>query len=88
MKDGAREALDSPERRRVRGVAAQSVFVALLLAAANLRKIAAFVQEQAAIEAGALRRLPRRRTSKAIGDWLPEALKVEAGSDPDPPMIA
>src|SRR5580700_944055 len=26
VKDGAREALDDPERRRVRGVAAQSVF--------------------------------------------------------------
>jgi hypothetical protein len=61
VKDGAREALDDPERRRVRGVAAQSVFVALLPAAPNLRKIATFVQEQAAIEAGTLRRFPRRR---------------------------
>jgi hypothetical protein len=55
-----------PERRRVRGVAVQSVFVALLLAAANLRKIATFVQEQAAIEAGTLRRFfvfaPRRQS--------------------------
>ena len=31
MKDGAREALGDPHRRRIRGVAAQSVFVALLL---------------------------------------------------------
>ena len=69
-------------------VAAQSLFVALLLAAANLRKIATFVQEQAAIEAGTLRRLPRRRTTKSIGDWLPEAPKVEPASGPDPPMIA
>jgi hypothetical protein len=88
VKDGAREALDDPERRRVRGVAAQSVFVALLLAAANLRKIATFVQKFVAIEAGTLRRHPRRRTTKAIGDWLPEAPKVEPSSDPDPPMIA
>ena len=70
------------------GVAAQSVFVALLSAAANLRKIATFAKEQAAIEAGTLRRLPRRRTTTAIGDWLPEAQTVEPGSDPDPPMIA
>jgi hypothetical protein len=88
VKDGAREALDDSERRRVRGVAAERVFVALLLAAANLRKIATFIQEQAAIEAGTLRRLPRRRITKALGEWLPEAPKVESGSDPDPPMIA
>lgn len=39
VKDGAREAIDDPERRRIRGRAAQSVFVALLICAANLRKI-------------------------------------------------
>ena len=87
VKDGAKEALDDPERRRVRGVAAQSVFVALLLAAANLRKIAAFLQETAAIEAGTLRRLPRRRATKAISNWLPEQHKVDSGSDPDPPQL-
>ena len=38
LKDGAREALGDPERRRIRGVAAQSVFVALLLCAANLAR--------------------------------------------------
>jgi hypothetical protein len=84
VKGGAKEALDDPERRRVRGVAAQSVFVALLLAAANLRKIAAFLQETAAIEAGTLRRLPRRRATKAIRNWLPEQPKAESDSDPDP----
>jgi hypothetical protein len=41
MKDGAHEALADPSRRRVRGIAAQSVFVAFLVMAANLRKIAA-----------------------------------------------
>lgn len=66
VKDGAGEALDDPERRRVRGVAAQSVFVALLLAAANAPKIATFVNEQAAIEAGtcaAFRGVAPRRPS-------------------------
>ena len=37
VKDGAREAADDPERRRIRGVAPQSVFMAFLLCAANLR---------------------------------------------------
>ena len=42
VKDTAHESLHSPGRRRVRGIAAQSVFVALLLMAANVRKIAAY----------------------------------------------
>ena len=39
IKDGAREAVDDPERRRIRGIAPQSVLVAFQLFAANLRKI-------------------------------------------------
>ena len=39
----AREAIDDPERRRIRGVAAQSVFVAFLFFAANVRKIDEFM---------------------------------------------
>ena len=42
VKDAAHEALGQPGRRRVRGIAAQSLFVGLLLMAANFRKIAAF----------------------------------------------
>src|SRR5579875_3638055 len=41
-KDPAHEALAEPGRRRVRGIAAQSVFVTLLLMAANFRKVAAW----------------------------------------------
>jgi hypothetical protein len=36
-KDPARQALAQPGRRRVRGIAAQSLFTALLLIAANIR---------------------------------------------------
>ena len=39
VKDPAHEALAQPARRRVRGIAAQSIFCALLLMAANIRKI-------------------------------------------------
>ena len=44
VKDPAHEALAAPGRRRVRGIAAQSIFVTLLLMAGNFRKIAAFRQ--------------------------------------------
>ena len=42
IKDPAHEALAQPARRRVRGIAAQSIFTALLLTAANIRKIRAW----------------------------------------------
>jgi hypothetical protein len=60
IKDGAREAIDDPERRRIRGAAHQSVFVAFLLFAANLRKIDEFLKKQEA-EANKVRKLPSRR---------------------------
>ena len=41
-KDTAHQALAQPGRRRVRGIAAQSLFTALLLIAANIRKIRAW----------------------------------------------
>ena len=41
-KDPAHQALAQPGRRRVRGIAAQSMFTALLLIAANIRKIRAW----------------------------------------------
>src|SRR5664280_2758331 len=64
LKDGAREALGDPQRRRIRGVAAQSVFVALLLCAANLRKIDRFLIQAAAEAAGTVRRRPRLRPGR------------------------
>jgi len=92
LKDGAREALADPQRRRIRGVAAQSVFVALLLWAANLRKIDRFLAQEAAEAAGTARRRPRRRRTRAIGEWLPEQPPPTApaiGSPgPDPPTAA
>ena len=92
LKDGAREALGDPQRRRIRGVAAQSVFVALLLWAANLRKIDRFLVQMAAETAGNVRRRPRRRRTRGIDQWLPGQLPpappVTAGPGPDPPAAA
>ena len=66
MKDTAHEALAEPGRRRVRGTAAQSVFVALLLMAANFRKTTAFRQLVAdGTAAKVAERARRRRVSLA-----------------------
>jgi hypothetical protein len=92
IKDGSNEALDDPERRRIRGVAPQSVFVAFLLCAANLRKIETHLAEVEAEAAGSVRRLPKRRATKDLRDWLPEPAGIASiegpPPGPDPPLIA
>ena len=70
IKDPAHEALAAPARRRVRGIAAQSVFTALLLMAANIRKIRAWRALTARDKARITRRARRRRTS--LRDYLPD----------------
>jgi hypothetical protein len=70
MKDSAHEAMAAPDRRRVRGIAAQSLFCGILAMAANIRKIAAhraLVAENLAEMVAA--RARRRRTS--ITDYRP-----------------
>jgi hypothetical protein len=69
-KDPAHQALAQPARRRVRGIAAQSLFTALLLKAANIRKIRAWRALTASDQAGITRRARRRRTS--LRDYLPD----------------
>ena len=69
-KDPAREALAQPARRRVRGIAAQSIFTALLLTAANIRKIRAWRALTARDKTRITRRARRRRTS--LRDHLPD----------------
>jgi hypothetical protein len=70
MKDTAHESLQAPARRRVRGIAAQSLFVGLLAVAANVRNIAA---HRALVADGlgpsVAARARRRRMS--ITDYLP-----------------
>ena len=70
VKDPAHQALAQPARRRVRGIAAQSVFTALLLMAANIRKIRAWRALTARDKTRITRRARRRRTS--LRDYLPD----------------
>jgi hypothetical protein len=69
-KDPAREALAQPGRRRVRGIAACSLFTALLLMAANIRKIRAWRAQTTQDRASVARRARRRRAS--LADYLPD----------------
>ena len=70
IKDPAHEALAQPARRRVRGIAAQSVFTALLLTAANIRKIRAWRALTAPGKTRTTQRARRRRAS--LRDYLPD----------------
>lgn len=71
LKDPAHEALDQPGRRRVRGITAQTIICAVLLTAANLRKIRAHRAAVADNNAQTItRRARRRRTS--LAEHLPD----------------
>jgi hypothetical protein len=91
IKDGAKEAVDDPERRRIRGVAAQSVLFAFQLCAANLRKIGEFLTNRAA-EAQKIRKRQSRRRTRSLATWLPKVPATagvgDATDDPDPPLTA
>jgi hypothetical protein len=87
IKDHAHEALDDPGRRRIHGVAPQSLFVALLVVAANVRKIRVFLATRA-VERLSKPRRPRRRKTTPITHWRPSAASATGSSDPDPPLTA
>jgi len=87
IKDPAHEALDDPGRRRIHGVAAQSLSVALLVVAANVRKIRLFLAARG-VEGSTKPRRPRRRKTSPIAHWRPSAATAAGSSDPDPPLIA
>ncbi|MGO8893217.1 MAG: hypothetical protein ACLQB1_26545 [Streptosporangiaceae bacterium] len=69
-KDPAHQALAAPARRRIRGIAACSLFTALLLIAANIRKIRAWRALTAPGKASIAHRARRRRAS--LRDHLPD----------------
>jgi hypothetical protein len=82
-KDGAHEALGDASRRRVRGVAAQSVLVALLIFATNLRKIDKFKELAVVDDSGDGAQIrPRRRLTKPLQEYAPTA--AHSGDPPIP----
>jgi hypothetical protein len=92
IKDGGREAVDDPERRRIRGIAAQSVLLAFQLCAANIRKVNEFLTKKASGEKK-VRKLWTRRKTRSLTRWAPASTVVTpevdaAGTDPDPPLSA
>ena len=71
VKDGGHEALDDPEGRRIRGPAAQSVIVAFLIYAMNLRMIDTFHRLAVVSDDGTLRKpRVRRRKTPALQEYL------------------
>lgn len=83
FKDGAREAVGVAERRRLLGTAPQSVLVAFQVMAANVRKIATFLEAADRIEQGMIPRTRRRRT-RALSEWR-SATPASASGTPPPP---
>jgi hypothetical protein len=86
VKDPDHEALDKPGRRRLHGVAAQSVATAVLLMAANVRKIRIFLGQKATQLTTPTGRRPRRRRSDPLYRWQPQV--GAPASTSDPPLIA
>lgn len=86
IKDTAHEALDDPGRRRLFGTAAQSILTALLLLAANVRKIQTFITSTA-VSSGSPARRPRRRRTRSVGTWRPKTPAI-ATVGPDPPLVS
>jgi len=81
MKDGAFEALKDPQRRRVRGMAAQTVLAAFGLLAANLRMVWGFLGQRVQAQ---VRKRRSRRTSPKITDYSPRPSKIRVGTKPEP----
>ncbi len=69
-------------------MAPQSVLTALLLMAANVRKIRAFLQEAAARHVGERYARPRRRRTDSLQTWRPHSMQQPLDPAADPPLIA
>lgn len=87
LKDSAFEGIADPQRRRVRGMAAQSVLVAFQTLAGNLRRIDSFmkkISKTSASQAGGHRPRRRRRTTEPIQKWLSSSEPAENGGRAPP----
>ena len=78
LKNLSHQSLAAAVRRRVRGIAAQTIFVAMLLAAANLRKLSSLAEAGEPARYRARRRTPR--ASATTG--LPERARAESQPEP------
>ncbi len=83
----AHEALAIAGRRRLSGTAAQSILVALLLMAANVRKIQAFITSRSSANPDTPARRARRRRTRSVKIWRPEA-PANSTTGPDPPVVS
>lgn len=72
FKDTLYERLEDPGTRRVRGIAAQTILLALQLAHANRRKLRAWADSIALHGDRPHRRPTRRRKTKPLGTWTPK----------------
>lgn len=81
-KDEGKEALGSSGKRRTRGYAAQSLFAAVLLAAAGIRKVRAFLKRAVEDTNGDLYVTRNKRTGDHAPTHLPPGTKGTRG-DPD-----
>jgi hypothetical protein len=81
VKDGAHAALGDATRRRVRGVAGQSILAAMAFMANNIKQIRAFLANAKRDEAGVLR-LPRTRTADPDSLEHTEPVATTSGAPP------
>ena len=69
IKDGSREGLADPTRRRVRGIAAQTLLSGFLLAANNLRAIRSWLARAVRDNDGVLKARKRRRRTSLLSEY-------------------
>lgn len=86
VKDNGYAALGASDKRRIRGIAATTVFSAMCLMAANIRKIQKFLDEAAEQSDGTIshRKPVRRRARRRQQDAQDLINKIEAALPPEP----